>query len=250
MSFRDKNRHQGDRPHEILIHGRRLRYRVRRHGRTRRFRVNVTRDQGVVVVIPTRFSLRAVAPQLEEWGDWLAEKVEAVGCWDGPVVKHYATGSRLLVLGRPRFLEIDPLPVERRRPVVSLEDERLRLVLPPADIFDPRPVLDRWLRRLAREKLGERVAYWSGQTGLHPTSLTFRDTRRQWGSCNSQGRISLCYRLVMAPPWAADEVIIHELCHLRYMSHGPRFKALLARHCPDHEAARRWLRDHHEDLLL
>jgi predicted metal-dependent hydrolase len=235
---------------EILIHGRRLRYRVRRNARSRRFRVNVNRTEGVVVVIPTRFALAGVQPQLLEWSDWLAEKVEAIGCWDGPVTKHYASGSRLLVLGRPRFLEIGPLPEGRVRPRITLEDDILRLDLKPEDIWDPRPVLDRWLRRLAEKELAARVEHWSTITGLHPAKLSFRDTHRQWGSCNRLGHISLCYRLVMAPQWVADEVVIHELCHLRYMSHGPRFKALLARHCPDHEAARQWLRGHHEDLLL
>ena len=250
LSAQENLTRRGDKHHEILIHGRRLRYRVRRNARSRRFRVNVTRGEGVVVTIPTRYSARAVAPQLAEWSDWLAEKVEAVGCWNGPVVKHYATGSRLLVLGRPRFLDITALPEGRKRAQVQLEEEVLRLRLAPVDVFDPRPVLDRWLRRLARQELKARVEYWAEKTGLQPTDLSFRDTRRQWGSCNRQGNISLCYRLVMAPLWVADEVVVHELCHLRYMSHGPRFKALLARHCPDHEAARRWLRDHHEDLLL
>jgi predicted metal-dependent hydrolase len=39
-----------------------------------------------------------------------------------------------------------------------------------------------------------------------------------------------------------DYVLLHELMHLREMNHSARFWRLVARACPDHQEARRWLR--------
>lgn len=236
--------------HIILIGGRPLKYRIRRNRRSRRVRVNVSPREGVVVVIPWRVALKEVPAILEEFGPWLQEKADQCRCWQGPEVKQYASGSRVFVLGHPRTLELRALPAGRSRPRISLEDDRLVMVLPPGDIWDPRPALEKWLRALARQELNERVDHWSDRTGLYPDRVIVGDRRTRWGSCSSQGTLSFCYRLIMALPEVLDSVVIHELCHLRHLDHGPRFYALFGRHCPLHEEASAWLRRHHEDLQL
>ena len=42
------------------------------------------------------------------------------------------------------------------------------------------------------------------------------------------------------PAWVVDYVLVHELAHLRYCSHGPRFWSLVARY-PLAEPARGYL---------
>ncbi|MGQ0586131.1 MAG: M48 metallopeptidase family protein, partial [Gammaproteobacteria bacterium] len=37
-------------------------------------------------------------------------------------------------------------------------------------------------------------------------------------------------------------VVVHELCHLRWHGHGPRFWDLVRRQMPDFERHRAWLR--------
>ena len=57
--------------------------------------------------------------------------------------------------------------------------------------------------------------------------------KRRWGSCSGTGRILLNTELVKAPVHCIDYVITHELCHLRFASHGPEFYRLLDRLMPD-----------------
>ena len=83
--------------------------------------------------------------------------------------------------------------------------------------------------------------------GVHPASVTIRDTTTRWGSCSRRGALSFSWRLVLAPPEALDAVAAHELCHLRVFGHGP-FWSLLAGRVPDHAAWRRWLRRHAPEL--
>lgn len=54
--------------------------------------------------------------------------------------------------------------------------------------------------------------------------------------------ITLSTRLSHTPLNCIDMVIAHELCHIRYRSHGPRFKAYLAEMYPQIKVAEKDLK--------
>jgi predicted metal-dependent hydrolase len=64
--------------------------------------------------------------------------------------------------------------------------------------------------------------------GIRPASIRWSTTQlKRWGSCTLQTReIRISERLRVAPPWALDAVIVHELAHLIEPSHNARFKEL------------------------
>jgi hypothetical protein len=81
-----------------------------------------------------------------------------------------------------------------------------------------------------------------------PGTLQVRDQKSRWGSASRRGGLSFSWRLILAPPDVLDYVVVHELAHLRWGGHGPRFWHLVEKHYGDHRAARKWLRDHNEEL--
>ena len=60
------------------------------------------------------------------------------------------------------------------------------------------------------------------------------DQTRRWRSCNQRGELRLNWRLVGAPLSLIDYVIVHELCHLHWSDHSPRFWRELRRVMPDY----------------
>ena len=100
------------------------------------------------------------------------------------------------------------------------------------------------LRARAREEGRRLLDEEAARLGVRYTALAIRDARTRWGSCGADGRIMLSLRLALAPPDVFRYVVIHELCHLRWRGHGPRFWALVARQMPEFEAQRAWLRRH------
>ena len=164
--------------------------------------------------------------------------------------RQYATGSNVPVLGRPRRLELTALPPGRSRPIVRLTETALRMRLIAADILDPRPALERYLRKLARDDLRTRVERWSEIVGRQPRRVIVGERTSRWGSCSRRDTLSFCYRLILAPPAVIDAVVAHELCHLVHLNHSRRFYALIERVCPDHARQMDWLRAHADDLLL
>ncbi|MBQ4066539.1 MAG: DUF45 domain-containing protein [Clostridia bacterium] len=94
---------------------------------------------------------------------------------------------------------------------------------------------------LAEQYIPERVAYFSGITGLCPERVRISRAKRRFGSCSSSGSISVSCYAMLYPQEAVDLVIVHELCHLCHMDHSVRFYELLARILPDHKARKRLL---------
>jgi predicted metal-dependent hydrolase len=74
--------------------------------------------------------------------------------------------------------------------------------------------------------------------------VTVRNQRSRWGSCSRRGTISLNWRLVQAPGFVRDYLVLHELAHLKEMNHSRRFWSEVARLCPDFAEAERWLKQH------
>lgn len=80
------------------------------------------------------------------------------------------------------------------------------------------------------------LAYEKSQTlGLPINRLSFRDTKTRWGSCSSEGNISLNWRIICAEPMLQDYLVAHEVAHLREPHHQPAFWAQCAAlmHRPD-----------------
>ncbi len=239
-----------ERPTVALIHNKPVHYHVRRSRRARSLNLRVSAHKGLEVVLPWRWTLADVDRALSEHADWIDRQVEKHGVRRGPVRREMASGREVLVLGQPRTIRVEALDAARRRANVTADSDSLRVRLGPADLLDPRPAVERWLRNLARTHIRARVRDLAARHGFSPNKVIVGERTSRWGSCSNRGNLSFCYRLVMAPPEVIDAVICHELCHLAHLNHGPKFHALLERICPDHARLMSWLREHHDELIL
>ena len=100
------------------------------------------------------------------------------------------------------------------------------------------------LRALAKAELPPRLATLAARHGFHYNKVFIKNNVSNWGSCSSLGNINLNLRLVNLPQELQDYVMLHELCHLKYLNHGPEFHALLESVCPGHRALARDLRQY------
>lgn len=96
------------------------------------------------------------------------------------------------------------------------------------------------LRAQAKEELPPRLAQLAAIHGFRYNKVFIKNNVSNWGSCSSLKNINLNLRLVTLPKELQDYVMLHELCHLKYLNHGKDFHALLESVCPGHrELARR-----------
>jgi len=91
----------------------------------------------------------------------------------------------------------------------------------------PRRV-ERFLKSLALERMSDDVAEFAAKAGVSVRSVAVGDASSRWGSCSSEARLRLSWRLILAPPDVRRYVVAHEVAHLKHMNHGPEFKAFEA----------------------
>ena len=100
------------------------------------------------------------------------------------------------------------------------------------------------LRRQAKAYLPGRLAELAAQHGFSYNQVRIKHNVSNWGSCSVKKNINLNLNLMRLPAELRDYVMLHELCHLKYMNHGKEFHALLESVCPNHKELRRQLRDY------
>jgi predicted metal-dependent hydrolase len=101
----------------------------------------------------------------------------------------------------------------------------------------------------AREVVSALAEEEAERLGVAYRRIRIGSQRTLWGSCSPGGTLSFNWRLVLAPVDVLDYVVVHELCHLRFLDHSQRFWRLVERRRPHWREQRDWLREHGPELL-
>jgi predicted metal-dependent hydrolase len=244
----------------LALPGGSIPYVVRRSPRSRRLRMTIDPDRGVIVSLPPASRRGWARPEalieafLGEREGWIRrhlgrlERDRAVVASRGGL----ADGSLLRYRGELHRLRLESVDGRLSRSTVirqgdGVEDE-LTVRLASADRRAVGQVLRDWFRERATIAIDREIEGHAPALGVSPSAITLRDPRTRWGSASREGRLSFSWRLVLAPAEALETVVIHELAHLRYFGHGPRFWGLVASRRPDHRAWRKWLGEHSLEL--
>lgn len=105
------------------------------------------------------------------------------------------------------------------------------------------------LKKAAREKIQERVRFYSEKIGVSYGRVTIRAQKTRWGSCSREGNLSFNCLLMLVPLEVLDSVIVHELCHRKQMNHSAAFYREVYAAFPEYDFWHRWLRKNGSRLI-
>lgn len=217
---------------------------VRRRPYKRSIGVTLQVNGVIKVSAPRTASLAKIERFLETHGEWIRvnmAKYEELRRRYPP--KRYVEGERFLFQGTLHDLRIRT-NLSRTRARVRREGQELICECSAASAPAISSAIRAFYKREGCALLSERVRFFAERMQLYPRALGFRSQKTRWGSCTAQGRVSLNWRLIVAPPEVIDYVVIHELAHLRHHDHSRAFWSLVERYCPNYVESRAWLKMH------
>lgn len=221
-----------------------LDYTIVRSSKRKKLTITVERDRRVIVHAPSGASDETIYNAVENKRQWLYSKLTHTQKYrdrSHPPGKEVVNGESAPYLGSDYRIEI------RDTPSGEVEFAGAFLV-PPSHTSKRREVLRSWYLERAREKILARVNQHAKQLGVAFGEAKIVDNRYRWGSCTVQGNVNFNWRLIKAPMFVIDYVVVHELAHLIESNHTSRFWNVVRAATPTMAKAKTWLKDHGQIL--
>lgn len=215
-------------------------YKIKRSSRRRKLTITVERDRSVIVHAPETTPVETIRRVVESKRRWIYEKTRHDQKYEDsphPPGKELVNGESTLYLGRQYQIEI----VQNNSTEIRFEQ---RFLIPASLAGERRTVLRNWYIGRAKEKILPKVKNMAATLGVNYASAKIADIRFRWGSCTPRDNIILNWRLIKAPMFVIDYVIVHELAHLMEADHTARFWNIVRTHSPRAGKARDWLKVH------
>lgn len=202
--------------------------------RARRRTIGISIDeQGLHAVAPRWVTLTEVESFIREKQAWVLRKLHEARTHARPPFV-WQEGARVPYLGAELGVFSAPVGAPTR-----MAGGRLELAVASGEL---RESALGWLRERALALFGERVAALAPCMDVGVRRLSLSNARTQWGSCSTDGRVRLSWRLIHLRIALIDYVVAHELAHLRHMNHSARFWRAVESICPDYRSVRGELR--------
>jgi len=202
--------------------------------RARRRTIGIAIDEhGLQASAPRWVTLAEVEAFINEKQAWVLRKLQEALVNARPPFA-WREGARLPYLGG----EIGVFAALRGTPTRLVAD-RLELAVGAGTL---RESALGWLRERALMFFHERVGVLAPRIQAEVRRIALSNARTQWGSCSTDGRVRLSWRLIHLRVALIDYVVAHELAHLRHMNHSTRFWRTVESICPGYESFRSELR--------
>ena len=122
-----------------------------------------------------------------------------------------------------------------------------RNLLPDLPKFTDQELMN--FKTTAMNDITNRVEFFSSIIGVTYFKISFGLQKTRWGSCSSKGNLRFNCLLMCAPPEIRDYVVVHELCHRKYMNHSSDFWNEVQTAFPIFKDARQWLKENGSQLI-
>lgn len=224
---------------------------VRRKSFRRSVSIVLKPGQPILIQAARLTPLRTIAAFLESREPWIRRHLEKFAAQERELPQRRIRENAVYpFMGEDHVLRVVPTPLKSL--FVSRGTKELLLHLPlevyaarTEDLSFAREALREFYKLSGEKYLPARTEQWSERTGLRPSKVVLREARTRWGSCTSQGKVSLNWRLMVYGPDIIDSVIVHELCHLKQMNHSRKFWSLLETFIPNTRELNRAIRERH-----
>ncbi|MBF0260069.1 MAG: M48 family metallopeptidase, partial [Desulfamplus sp.] len=210
--------------------------------------ITVERDRSVVVHAPASASDESIKRAVESKKLWIYEKVNHKQKYKElphPPGKELVNGESALYLGQQYQIEIfenqpdNEIHFDNRFTISFKHGEDRK-----AAAGDKKGVMREWYISKAQDVILPRVDSYAQKLGVKFNNSRIVNTQQyRWGSCSVKDNLNFNWRLIKAPIFVIDYIIVHELAHLLEANHTSRFWNIVKAQIPNLDKAKNWLNE-------
>lgn len=213
---------------------------LRRSARASHVRIRVAPDGRLRASLPLYAPVFLVKRLIKTSRDELRRLLEEAH--DGTAYEHgMQVGKSHTLLVRAAAAKAPAAKRHGQQIIVSLPEKAS--LQHPAVTRVVRDAVAEALRAEAKGYLPKRLSYLAKQGGFTYEKVRFSHAGGRWGSCSSNGTISLNIALMKLPFELIDYVLVHELAHTVEMNHSQAFWSLVETADPDYKQHRKALKN-------
>jgi predicted metal-dependent hydrolase len=195
-------------------------------------RILVHHDGNVHFVVPHRYADEKIRFLLRKHADWINKQRSRFSSLE----RISLSSDEILYRGETlRFHQRYDL-----QEAVEIHPTE-QLILSGVNLLE-KDILEAWYHDEAERIIPQRVQILAYRFGFNCHRVRVTSPKTIWGSCSARNVISINWRLIKAPPFVLDYLILHELVHTEVHDHSKRFWKRVAEVCPRYEEAVKWLK--------
>lgn len=201
-------------------------------------RLRVSEDGRVRIIAPPSFSDDDISSMLKKKAKWIDANLKYFNSMSAIELQR----NQLLLFGNRYNYFYDTTYSHK----VVIDHEH-KTINSQKDLLDA-SIQERWYRTVAKKHLIKRTKELSLKMKFPFNQIFIRDSKNKWGNCSKDKNISLNWKLIKAPDYVIDYIIIHELVHTLVMNHTHKFWTLLRSYYPNYKESIKWLEKYGNDL--
>ncbi|SCZ80631.1 M48 family metallopeptidase [Acidaminobacter hydrogenoformans] len=232
----------GGHPYEVAV----------RRERRKDLRLKVRPPGVIVAVLPQKADIRLLENFLERRRAEIGHYLDRLAAYEAQVRRYcFKEGEIITIAEKPFRIVVDAVK-QGYEIKASLDGARgeIRLlsgakpVKVPSLTYAEQAALavEGVLMAYAKLWFSSRVEYYGQRMALTPKAVKISRAKTRYGSCSSRGNLNFCWRVLLAPQFVADYIVVHELAHLAHLNHSKAFYAVVERALPDYREAQKWLK--------
>ena len=227
---------------EIKYENKTIAYTVNK-AKVKNFYISIQNGE-VVIKAPWYVTSSQIQDVVESKRKWIMEKLEEYQ--KSPrKAKEYLDGEKFQILGEEYSLNIYYKDINNA--ILNVENGKIVIILPlryaeEDNTEQIKKMIDKMYYMVAEREVEAAMEKTRKMVGLAPEEYRIKKTKSVWGSCSSNRKITINQNLMMYSRKAVEYVVLHEVCHLKYMNHSKKFWEMVEKYMPDYKDAEKELK--------
>jgi hypothetical protein len=198
--------------------------------------ISVERDKRIIVRAPIKIPEEEIKKFIERKKYWIYTKLNHPQKYQNNSKKEFISGASILYLGRHYKLNV----VKDNLDGIKFTN---KFIISKENKDKARAMFKRWYIKKTKEKIIPKVKQYAKNMGVKYSAINIKEFKYRWGSCTSKNNLNFNWRLIKAPLFVIEYVIVHELAHLIEPNHSSRFWNIVKTQVPKFSKAKEWLKN-------